>query len=659
MNDLDATGSPPRPARARWLALAAGAALVLLGLASWRWWTARQTDETPTRAAVVDPRLAFPTPYRNVRPDVKYVGDQVCANCHHHHVESYSQHPMGQALAPTAAATRIERYEQAAHNPFIASSLHYDIQRRDNRVFHRQWGADPDNKPLAEIEAEVHFAIGSGARARSYSVNHDGYLFQSPVTWYPQGGRWDLSPSYEIWNQHFSRPIMPGCLFCHCNQVEHVPDTVNRYRQPIFLGYAIGCERCHGPGELHVQRREAGERVKGPDDTIVNPARLEHSLREDVCHQCHVQGEQRIVARGRSDFDYRPGLPLHLFLMDFVDGREERDQFKFVSSVEQLRSSRCYLASQEPKKLGCVSCHDPHRHPRPEEKIAHYRGRCLQCHTDTSCSLPEAVRREKSKEDSCIACHMPRLRSEVNHTAITDHRVPRRAVDAVPAGPMQRATPGPSDLVPFHRNRASPDDEEVSRNLGLAVMAMVDRRPPEAVERQYAEAALPLLERAFQRDDRDWPVCHARANALWGVGRHEEALSAFEAILSEKPDFETALHGAGNLALERNRLEAARSYLERAVRVNPWRRHYHHGLAVASFRRGEWDRAVKECQQALRLEPSNSPSRSLLVQCYLCLGHKDKARAEYETLRQLVSENRRADLRLWFEQQQRRLAPQD
>ena len=35
-----------------------------------------------------------------------------------------------------------------------------------------------------------------------------------------------------------------------------------------FRGHGIGCERCHGPGELHVAAR--GEE----DGTIVNPGRL-------------------------------------------------------------------------------------------------------------------------------------------------------------------------------------------------------------------------------------------------------------------------------------------------------------------------------------------------------------------------------------------------
>lgn len=635
--------------RTRWLL--SGAVVALLAIVVvWWWLSSRPGNGDDSQAVVVDPRLTYPTPYRNVRPEVKYVGDQVCAECHLNHVKTYRHHPMGRALAPLAEASAIERYDEPAKNPFTALGLQYEIQRRNDRVVHRERAVSAEGKTLAEIEAPVQFAVGSGTRARSYIVNFDGFLFQSPATWYPGGKRWDLSPGYEERNLHFHRPITPSCLFCHCNYAEHVPGTVNRYKEPIFHGYAIGCERCHGPGELHVQRRETGERVKDLDDTIVNPGRLEPSLREAVCQQCHMQGEQRVVCRGRVDFDYRPGLPLHLFVMDFADARNRRGDFKFVSSVEQMMASRCYRESREPKKLGCILCHDPHKHPEEHEKAAHYRGRCLQCHTDKSCRESLTARREKN--DSCIACHMPPIGSEVRHTAITDHRVPRRAEK--PATPPKRSTPGPDDLVPFHRDLLDPHDEEVSRNLGVALMGMLDVGPPEAAARAYTEKALPRLERAHKRDKRDVAVAEARADALGRLGRHEQALAAYEAILAQKPDFESTLHGAGYVALAMNRPDAARAYLERAVRVNPWNWHYHVGLARASFRKGEWDRAIRECQASLRLEATNPSTRSLLVQCYLCLGYRDKAQAEFEILRHLTPHDRRHELRLWFEEQQRR-----
>jgi hypothetical protein len=658
VNDL-APASPARTARAKWPLLAALGVLGLVGIVlAWLYWPGRGTDGPPEAGPVPaeDPRLSYDGLFRNVRPDVKYVGDQACGDCHPRQAIGYSMHPMGQALAPIAEATPIEKYGPAAHDPFIARGLHYGVRRKDGHVFHREAVIDPKGKVLAEIESEVLFAVGSGTRARSYLVNHDGYLFQSPLTWFPEEKRWDLSPGYENRNHHFGRTIAPGCLFCHCNQVEHVPFTVNRYRPPIFDGHVIGCERCHGPGELHVRLREArGRDVKGPDYTIVNPARLDPPLREAVCQQCHVQGEQRVVARGRGDFDYRPGLPLHLFLMDFVDQRNKRADVKFVSSVEQLMISRCYRATSGKNKLGCISCHDPHYHPPPEKKVAHYRKRCLNCHTDQSCGLPRAVRLEKEKEDSCIACHMPKTGSEVDHTAITDHRIPRHA-DAK-ALPPEHEPPGPEDLVPFQADRLDPGDEEVKRNLGIALMGMLSLAPPEDVKRRFCLKALPLLERAVERDRTDLPAWEAKGTALWTLKRREEARAAFEEVLAQRPDAETTLFAVGKLALDMKRLEEARAYFERAVRINPWRWQYRLGLAQASFRLREWDRAADECREALRLEPANSASRSLLIQCDLATGRWDQAEEEFKVLWEVTSKGRRPALQRWYETVRRNVGP--
>jgi predicted CXXCH cytochrome family protein len=657
MSEIPIVSRPRRDARIKLLLLAARALIAFLSLSlTWKlWFWANGPDHGIRQVDATDPRLTYPTPFLNVRPEVKYVGDQACAACHVEECQDYRHHPMGLALAPISEATPIERFAPAGLDHFVGSGLHYGIERPEHRVFHREWAGEPPGQPLTEIKDEVQFACGSGARTRSYLVNHDGYLFLSPITWYSQEGKWDLSPSYDTRNQHFNRPITPGCLFCHCTYADHVPDTVNRYREPIFQGYAIGCERCHGPAEKHLEN-PGKDPVTGIDYTIVNPKHLPFKLRDAVCEQCHLQGEQRIVCRGRSDFDYRPGLPLHLFLMDFVNGNERSADVKFVGAVEQMAASRCYLASRQPKKLGCTSCHNPHRQPKPEEKVAQYRRSCLECHSEKSCSLPEDERRAQSPEDSCIACHMPRTGTEVSHASATNHRVPRRP-EAAAADGARRTTPGPAELVAFHRDVIDPQDEELSRNLGLALMEMRDRGLPDAVARSFAEKALPLLDRALQRDERDWPAWQAQGDALWSLGHHEKALAAFDTVLSEKPERESALQRAGNLALALNRPVAARGYLERAVRVSPWRWHYRYDLARACFRLGEWDRAASECRESLRLDPSNPSARSLLLQCDLCAGQKEKAQAEYETLRLLTPQERREELRLWFEDQQRRLPP--
>src|SRR5262249_5915078 len=212
-------------------------------------------------------------------------------------------------------------------------------------------------------------------------------------------------------------------------------------------------------------------------------------------------------------------------------------------------------------KRGGLPCTAPPERPAPAQKVAYYRDRCLQCHADRGCSLPAAARRATNPDDSCIACHMPSTGSTINHTAVVDHRVPRRPAPArepAPLGPQLEQMP----LTPFHPDLAGPEDEEVARGLGIALTEMADNQP-EGRGRQLAEWALPLLEAALATDPHDPPAWEARGNALWFLGRLEEALAAYDKALDQAPRRELALARAASLTLRLKRLADARSYSER------------------------------------------------------------------------------------------------
>ena len=246
----------------------------------------------------------------------------------------------------------------------------------------------------------------------------------------PATGRPTRGPNFE-------RPIQPECLFCHTNQVRHVAETLNRYEPPIFEGHAIGCERCHGPGALHVK---GGGLSTEPDLTIVNPAKLAPALRDSVCQQCHLQGWFRFPRAGRDFFDFRPGLPLHRFLAVFVQKNGNQDKLEVAGQVEQMESSRCFRASQG--ELGCISCHDPHRLPAPSIKAAYYRDRCLECHEKKGCALPLAERQARGPGEDCIACHMPRLEHHDRPRRGDRPSDPARRVRRRPLRENQRDAPG-------------------------------------------------------------------------------------------------------------------------------------------------------------------------------------------------------------------------
>jgi Tfp pilus assembly protein PilF len=555
---------------------------------------------------------------------------------------------MSRSLALVRAASFPEPDAANPTADFWALGFHYRVERKENRVVHREMKEDGQGQVLAERKAEIDFAVGSGTRGRSYLIDQDGYLFQSPITWYPQKRVWDLSPGYATRHHHFARPVSAECLFCHSNRVESMPDTVNHYRSPIFQGYAIGCERCHGPGELHVRLRERGEEAPQIDFTIVNPRHLEPALRDSVCEQCHLQGEARVVRRGLSTFDYRPGLPLHLFLSVFVRPADA-NEMKFVGQVEQMHASRCFVSSAG--KMGCSTCHDPHHFPSTQERVAYHRDRCLECHEQKPCSLPMTVRVRKSKPDSCIDCHMPAGKSDIPHASVTDHRIVRQVE------PQERTEPAPGPrrpldgrLVHFHRDLVRVDDPEVRRDLGIAQMDRIERYP-DSTRRMLGESALLLLEPALRTVDDDVPAWLAKANALWASGRAHDAAEAFDVLLAKSPRHEAALHGAATLAMEQERPDTASDYWERAIRVNPWRYEFHYGLAAARAHRGNWTAAREECRQALRLNPFHGEVRKLLVRCCLAMGAKDEARSEFELL--LALQPGQAEvLRKWYAERQ-------
>src|SRR5438132_13658320 len=94
-------------------------ALALLGLGACLVIMLLKGRTKPQPIVVEDvPRLTFPTPYRNVRPEVGYVGDQACASCHQAQAESFRHTPMGRSLSPIGDIAAQERYDPKTNNPF-------------------------------------------------------------------------------------------------------------------------------------------------------------------------------------------------------------------------------------------------------------------------------------------------------------------------------------------------------------------------------------------------------------------------------------------------------------------------------------------------------------------------------------------------------------
>jgi len=116
-----------------------------------------------------------------------------------------------------------------------------------------------------------------------------------------------------------------------------------------------------------------------------------------------------------------------------------------------MRLSKCYLKSGG--RLGCISCHNPHLQPSPQEAPAYFREKCLTCHTEKSCAVPLSLRQHKTPGDDCAGCHMPKRDvTVISHSVLTNHRIVAEAEEPFPDIAFHMTTAQLPDLVHLSAN---------------------------------------------------------------------------------------------------------------------------------------------------------------------------------------------------------------
>ena len=99
------------------------------------------------------------------------------------------------------------------------------------------------------------------------------------------------------------------CIACHNAYPEFILGSENKYN---FMPDGIDCERCHGPGEVHVQEKMSGNIIdtsKYIDYSIVNPSKLSSELQFEICKRCHLQGTS-VLKEGKTFNSFKPGMSL-------------------------------------------------------------------------------------------------------------------------------------------------------------------------------------------------------------------------------------------------------------------------------------------------------------------------------------------------------------
>lgn len=435
------------------------------------------------------------SPFLNTNLEVGYVGSDSCRGCHSQHAAAFRHTSMGRSMAEVDPSR--EPPDGAFDHPL--SKRRYEVRRRGDQrqIWHRELLLAEGPTEIVLTEFPVKYVVGSGHHSLTYLVETDGFLVESPITWYSSRKAWGMSPGYDVPDHaSFTRPIGEGCLICHASRANAVQGSLHRMN---ILEAAIGCERCHGPGALHVERHRNRpvDTAKSPantevDHTIVNPEHLSRELAEAICQQCHLRSSAIVPQRGRNLSDFRPGLPLQDMRLDYRLDEPDKPM-TVVGHVEQLHLSRCYQKSQT---LSCLTCHQPHDVAR-ESPPPNRNATCRSCHQPEKCRVDDSQRQRLSPDNDCIQCHMPRSETDIPHLTFTHHRIGVHPTSEEPAPAEKPRQLRPGVLRPFFDvSRISSVDQ--LRALGLSYLEAANRETEATLGDEYRNRALTYLSQAHE-----------------------------------------------------------------------------------------------------------------------------------------------------------------
>lgn len=403
--------------------------------------------------------------YLNHSDSARYVGINTCRLCHQDIYNTFIKTGMGKSFDVASKQKSAGDYHHAVIHDKIGDFYYKAFWRNDSLQFleYRLQGKDT----IYKRQETVNFIVGSGQHTNSHIQSVNGYLNQMPMTFYTQKQQWDLPPGFEDGhNSRFMRKIGLECMSCHNNYPEFVLGSENKF---TAVPEGINCERCHGPGSIHVRQRQTGSKVdtsKYIDYSIVNPAKLSIDAQFDICQRCHLQGNT-ILKEGKSFYDFKPGMKLSDYMTVFLPKyKNADDEFIMASHADRLKQSQCFIKSMEkatssagvsgasttgklkPYKdaMTCVTCHNPHVSVR-ETNPNVFNDACNKCHYKGTEKIQGTERTKDNfhagselicsksgitKTSNCVNCHMPKSGSiDIPHVTVHDHyiRKPMTAKD--------------------------------------------------------------------------------------------------------------------------------------------------------------------------------------------------------------------------------------
>jgi Flp pilus assembly protein TadD len=569
--------------------------IVLLTAPAW----AVNAKRKPTR-----PGSAF----RNAAPAVRYVGSTMCKGCHLTIYEEFSGTEMGRSTSLPIRLLDSGWLSQPVDIFNEKHNRHYQVFARGAKVYESEYGVDGQGNETFRHTEELAYVVGTGANGATPVVRRGNYLFQAPVSYYTARKAWGLSPNYEVRDLGFSLPVTADCIGCHAGRTQPVEgrEKEGLYRDPPLLELAISCETCHGPGELHVNERLAGKPVPGKIDlSIVNPAKLSPWLADNICMTCH-EGDIRALQPGKTEADFRPGTPLnHTVAILRAPIDPQSTESPLLEHYYSMTLSKCYRGRGG--RLSCENCHDPHLQPSEQEAPAYFRAKCLQCHTEKSCTLDLQTRLAQPAADACSTCHMQRQPAlTVSHSTLTNHRILRQPDEGYPDNAFQ----GAPDTGFIHVNAVPGENSRIPP----VTLLRAYRQELIRGHLEYKDHYFSLLDRLTKANNKDSFVLSAIAQKAQSDGDLNQAVSYATQVIDQGSTSTYDYLLLDSLLARTGDIAGSINLLKKGISISPYEQSFYENLAVRQLSNGDTAGGVATIERGLELFPEDSVLRQMQEQ---------------------------------------------
>jgi predicted CXXCH cytochrome family protein len=297
-----------------------------------------------------------------------YVGSTTCFTCHSAEHRNWS------------GTLHSKMIQDAAANP---KAVLADFSKDDDK---RQ--AEIGGQKRAYAAADIAYTIGNKDRQR--------YILKTDKGYQVLPGQWNIAD--KAWVAADAADWLKDCAGCHTTGFD--------VKQMAFNETSVGCEACHGPGSVHVDKAKALPKDTQPNSDTVYELRqsIVKTVDSTVCGQCHSRG---MSADGEHAYPvgYVVGGPLDktMFVPVAPTGKED-DPYFWPDGHEKNYGLQyaAYMASGHGSKtLDLIKTSD------------HGADYCLPCHSTDYAKQDTIFAQDKVTKDNamfnitCVQCHAP------------------------------------------------------------------------------------------------------------------------------------------------------------------------------------------------------------------------------------------------------------